>query len=328
MLLFMVSLIVVTASVAFLGSKNSNLIFNSYYPWLHCRLLLHLLQLLDPKKTSKKEGIWINSMNGPQIVVPTPMSARIEQKYSNLERLEASLGYARAAIKEAITTSEDHHTTQDPKYTPTGPIYWNATAFHRSDVANEEERRRRKNNHHCFGGNSPKFGGLSAQFAFLEYTSGAPVQFSYKELQRATKGFMEKLGARGFGVVYRCVLANKTIVVVKQLKGMEQGEGKAGEVTGRSYLEMEKQLKVFVYEEEDPPVFHCGPCKHTYAIEGLFIQSMEISKFRTRDPERAHLFFLPFSVTMITQVVYVVDSHDWSPMKNTAKDYVDVIANK
>ncbi|GMP73666.1 hypothetical protein CsSME_00031355 [Camellia sinensis var. sinensis] len=91
---------------------------------------------------------------------------------------------------------------------------------------------------------------------------------------------------------------------------------------------MEKQLKVFVYEEEDPPVFHCGPCKNTYAIEGLFIQSMEISKFRTRDTERAHLFFLPFSVTMITQVVYVVDSHDWGPMKNTAKDYVDVIANK
>ncbi|CAL5334627.1 unnamed protein product [Camellia sinensis] len=55
---------------------------------------------------------------------------------------------------------------------------------------------------------------------------------------------------------------------------------------------------------------------------------MEISKFRTRDPERAHLYFLPFSVTMITQVVYVVDSHDWGPMKNTAKDYVDVIAHK
>ncbi|KAF5944057.1 hypothetical protein HYC85_018134 [Camellia sinensis] len=96
----------------------------------------------------------------------------------------------------------------------------------------------------------------------------------------------------------------------------------------RSYLEMEKQLNVFVYEEGDPPVFHYGPCKHTYAIEGLFIQSIEISKFRTRDPERAHLYFLPFSVTMITQVVYVVDSHDWGPMKNTAKDYVDVIANK
>ncbi|KAF5953945.1 hypothetical protein HYC85_006801 [Camellia sinensis] len=76
---------------------------------------------------------------------------------------------------------------------------------------------------------------------------------------------------------------------------------------------MEKHLKVFVYEEGDPQSSTMG---------------MEISKFRTRDPKRAHLYFLPFSVTMKTQVVYVVDSHDWGQMKNTAKDYVDVIANK
>ncbi|XP_052175019.1 probable glycosyltransferase At5g03795 isoform X2 [Diospyros lotus] len=96
----------------------------------------------------------------------------------------------------------------------------------------------------------------------------------------------------------------------------------------RSYLEMEKQLKVFIYEEGEPPVFHYGPCKHAYAIEGLFIQSMEVSQFRTWDPEEAHVFFLPFSVTMITQVVYVVNSHDWSSMKNTAMDYVNLIAAK
>ncbi|PSS00139.1 G-type lectin S-receptor-like serine/threonine-protein kinase [Actinidia chinensis var. chinensis] len=72
--------------------------------------------------------------------------------------------------------------------------------------------------------NSPKFGGLAAQYALLEYASGAPVQFSYKELQRATKGFKEKLGAGGFGAVYRGVLANKTVVAAKQLEGIEQGE--------------------------------------------------------------------------------------------------------
>ncbi|XP_052202310.1 G-type lectin S-receptor-like serine/threonine-protein kinase At1g34300 isoform X2 [Diospyros lotus] len=72
--------------------------------------------------------------------------------------------------------------------------------------------------------NSPKFGSLSAQYALLEYASGAPVQFSYKELLGATKGFKEKLGAGGFGAVYRGVLANKTVVAVKQLEGIEQGE--------------------------------------------------------------------------------------------------------
>ena len=66
----------------------------------------------------------------------------------------------------------------------------------------------------------------------------------------------------------------------------------------------------------------------TYAIEGLFIQSMEISQFRTKDPDKAHIYFLPFSVTLVTKVVYVIDSHDWSTMKNTAKDYVNVISGK
>ncbi|CAN0928281.1 G-type lectin S-receptor-like serine/threonine-protein kinase At1g34300 [Linum grandiflorum] len=69
-----------------------------------------------------------------------------------------------------------------------------------------------------------KFGSLSAQYALLEYASGAPVQFSYKELHRSTNGFKEKLGEGGFGAVYRGVLANKTVVAVKQLEGIEQGE--------------------------------------------------------------------------------------------------------
>lgn len=75
----------------------------------------------------------------------------------------------------------------------------------------------------CFR-SSPKFGGLSGHYALLEYASGAPVQFSYKELQKATKGFKEKLGAGGFGAVYRGVLVNRTVAAVKQLEGIEQGE--------------------------------------------------------------------------------------------------------
>ncbi|XP_021760474.1 G-type lectin S-receptor-like serine/threonine-protein kinase At1g34300 [Chenopodium quinoa] len=71
---------------------------------------------------------------------------------------------------------------------------------------------------------SPKFGGLSAQYALLEYASGAPVQFSYKDLQQATRNFKEKLGAGGFGAVYKGILANRTVAAVKQLEGIEQGE--------------------------------------------------------------------------------------------------------
>ncbi|KAL3532026.1 hypothetical protein ACH5RR_005547 [Cinchona calisaya] len=96
----------------------------------------------------------------------------------------------------------------------------------------------------------------------------------------------------------------------------------------RSYLEMEKRFKVFIYEEGDPPVFHYGPCKNTYAIEGYFIQAMEVSPFRTSDPSKACVYYLPFSVTKITQVIYVPESHDWGLMKNTVADYVNVIAHK
>ncbi|CAF2225045.1 unnamed protein product [Brassica rapa] len=76
----------------------------------------------------------------------------------------------------------------------------------------------------CCCRNNPKFGTLSSHYTLLEYASGAPVQFSYRELQRCTKSFKEKLGAGGFGTVYRGVLSNKTVVAVKQLEGIEQGE--------------------------------------------------------------------------------------------------------
>ncbi|XP_010543223.1 PREDICTED: G-type lectin S-receptor-like serine/threonine-protein kinase At1g34300 [Tarenaya hassleriana] len=69
-----------------------------------------------------------------------------------------------------------------------------------------------------------QFGTLSEQNSFLEYASGAPAQFSYRELQRCTKQFKEKLGAGGFGTVYRGMLTNRTVVAVKRLEGIEQGE--------------------------------------------------------------------------------------------------------
>lgn len=97
----------------------------------------------------------------------------------------------------------------------------------------------------------------------------------------------------------------------------------------RSYLEMEKQFKVFVYEEGEPPVFHDGPCKSIYSMEGNFIYTMEVNgQFRTKDPEKAHVFFLPFSVAKMVQFVYVRDSHDFGPMRRTVVDYVNLISSR
>ncbi|KAL7615132.1 hypothetical protein Lser_V15G05441 [Lactuca serriola] len=97
----------------------------------------------------------------------------------------------------------------------------------------------------------------------------------------------------------------------------------------KSYLEMEKMLKVYVYEEGEPPIFHNGPCKSIYAMEGNFIFQMETSKFRTWDPEKAHIFFLPISSTMMVRFILDRKSQDhWRPMKRTVKDYVELVASK
>ncbi|KAK8662999.1 hypothetical protein V6N13_024882 [Hibiscus sabdariffa] len=97
----------------------------------------------------------------------------------------------------------------------------------------------------------------------------------------------------------------------------------------RSYLEMEKQFKVFVYKEGEPPVFHDGPCKSIYSMEGNFIYRMDVdNKFQTNDPEKAHVFYLPFSVAKMVQFVYLRESRDFSPIRRTVIDYVNVISQK
>ncbi|KAI3858687.1 hypothetical protein MKW92_031755 [Papaver armeniacum] len=97
----------------------------------------------------------------------------------------------------------------------------------------------------------------------------------------------------------------------------------------RSYIEMEKKFKIFVYEEGELPIFHDGPCKSIYSTEGLFIHQMEMNNhFRTKNPDEAHVFFLPFSVVRMVQYLYVPDSHEIKSIGRTVVDYVDVVARK
>ncbi|KMT06578.1 hypothetical protein BVRB_7g157490 isoform A [Beta vulgaris subsp. vulgaris] len=65
----------------------------------------------------------------------------------------------------------------------------------------------------------------------------------------------------------------------------------------RSYLLMEKMFKIYIYEEGEPPLFHYGPCKNIYSMEGIFINLLEKNnQFRAKDPDEAQVYFLPFSV--------------------------------
>ncbi|XP_066373302.1 probable glycosyltransferase At5g25310 [Miscanthus floridulus] len=113
----------------------------------------------------------------------------------------------------------------------------------------------------------------------------------------------------------------------------------------RSYREMEKRFKVYVYEEGEPPILHAGPCKNIYTIEGRFIEQLELmappappqggrrgggarSGVRTSDPARAHAFFLPFSVSKMVQFAYRPNTYDTTPLRAIVADYVRVVASR
>ncbi|KAL6012640.1 hypothetical protein ACLOJK_003129 [Asimina triloba] len=69
------------------------------------------------------------------------------------------------------------------------------------------------------------------------------------------------------------------------------------EVFFRNYEEMERNFKVYIYDDGDPKTFYQMPRKLTgkYASEGYFFQNIRESMFRTDDPDQAHLFFIPIS---------------------------------
>ncbi|KAG4934053.1 hypothetical protein AAZX31_17G199100 [Glycine max] len=98
----------------------------------------------------------------------------------------------------------------------------------------------------------------------------------------------------------------------------------------RSYLEMEKIFKVYVYPDGDLPIAHDGPCKDIYSIEGRFLHEMEhgAGRFRTNDPNAAHVFFLPFSVTWMVKYLYTPLSFNVTPLKKFVSDYVRVVSTR
>ncbi|KAE8676106.1 Exostosin family protein, putative isoform 2 [Hibiscus syriacus] len=97
----------------------------------------------------------------------------------------------------------------------------------------------------------------------------------------------------------------------------------------RSYELMENILKVYVYKEGKRPIAHTWPLKGIYASEGWFMKQLETStKFVTKNPRYAHMFYLPFSSRMLEETLYVVGSHSHKPLIQYLKNYVNTIAAK
>ncbi|GMJ15767.1 hypothetical protein HRI_005245900 [Hibiscus trionum] len=97
----------------------------------------------------------------------------------------------------------------------------------------------------------------------------------------------------------------------------------------RSYELMENILKVYVYKEGKRPIAHTWPLKGIYASEGWFMKLLETNtKFVTKNPRDAHLFYLSFSSRMLEETLYVADSHSHKNLIQYLKNYVDTIAAK
>ncbi|KAL1552253.1 putative glycosyltransferase [Salvia divinorum] len=98
----------------------------------------------------------------------------------------------------------------------------------------------------------------------------------------------------------------------------------------QSYKEMERRLKVYVYEEGELPIVHDGPCKDIYTSEGRFIHEMEHGshRFRTSRAEQAHLYFMPFSVTWMVKYLYNPNTYNLTPLQEFVSDYVKLISTK
>ncbi|XP_051140765.1 G-type lectin S-receptor-like serine/threonine-protein kinase At2g19130 [Andrographis paniculata] len=58
----------------------------------------------------------------------------------------------------------------------------------------------------------------------LKGAEGSLLAFGYKDLQNVTKNFSDKLGGGGFGSVFKGTLPDSTIIAVKKLESISQGE--------------------------------------------------------------------------------------------------------
>ncbi|CAN6460881.1 unnamed protein product [Victoria cruziana] len=97
----------------------------------------------------------------------------------------------------------------------------------------------------------------------------------------------------------------------------------------RSYDLMEKILKVYIYPDGESPIFHTPELQGIYASEGWFMKLMEENRqFVVKDPEKAHLFYLPYGSHQLELALYVPNSHNMHPLAIYLRDYVNTIASK
>ena len=97
----------------------------------------------------------------------------------------------------------------------------------------------------------------------------------------------------------------------------------------RSYELMELILKVYIYPDGEKPIFHQPHLNGIYASEGWFMKLMESNtQFVTKNPEKAHLFYMPYSMKQLQHAIFVPGSHNIKPLSIFIRDYVNMLSIK
>ncbi|XP_064994763.1 probable glycosyltransferase At5g25310 [Musa acuminata AAA Group] len=97
----------------------------------------------------------------------------------------------------------------------------------------------------------------------------------------------------------------------------------------KSYKMMESILKVYIYEDGPKPLCHTPHLDGIYASEGWFMKLMEENtRFVVKDPNKAHLFYLPYSSRQLRTHLYVAGSRSMQPLSIFLRDYVNSISAK
>ncbi|GAA0157935.1 glycosyltransferase [Lithospermum erythrorhizon] len=97
----------------------------------------------------------------------------------------------------------------------------------------------------------------------------------------------------------------------------------------RSYELMELILKVYIYQEGEKPKFHDPVLGGIYASEGWFMKLIEDSKyFTTADPEKAHLFYLPYSAHQLRLALFEPNTANIQRISIFLRDYVNMLSKK
>ncbi|KAK4490968.1 hypothetical protein RD792_001689 [Penstemon davidsonii] len=97
----------------------------------------------------------------------------------------------------------------------------------------------------------------------------------------------------------------------------------------RSYALMEQTLKIYIYAEGEKPIFHQSELSGIYASEGWFMKQLEENThFVTKNPIKAHLFYLPFSSRLLEETLYVPNSHSHKNLVQYLSSYLHNITTK